>query len=133
MALDLDEKFIISAENKLAVTFPASYRLSMMQNNGGCVISPNGEEAGVWFLFSFLDSSDKKCLKRTAVDIVRENHTAWNDYGLPKNLYAIGNADEEYLVFNKKDDNTLEDTVYIFNPQDGLIELAADFKLLTHE
>ena len=133
MAYNVDEKYILLTEQKLGIVFPESYRNSIMKINGGHVISPLGEDEGVWFLFSIYDDSDRKRLKRTAVDIIRENKTAWNEYGLPENLYAIGNADGEYLVFQKTENNKLEDALYRYHHSDGLEILVTDFSLLTHE
>ncbi|MGR5154693.1 SMI1/KNR4 family protein [Photobacterium swingsii] len=35
MPFDLDEKFIVEAESVLTGSLPESYRLAMMQSNGG--------------------------------------------------------------------------------------------------
>lgn len=133
MAYNLDEKHIMLTEQKLNVVFPKSYRKAIMANNGGLVISPLGEEEGVWFLYPFFDDTDKKRLKKTSIDIVRENQTAWNQYGLPQNLYAIGHSDDEYLVFKKTENNLLEDAVYKYHHSYNLELLADDFSMLTHE
>lgn len=130
MAYNIEEKNLILTEQKLGIVFPKSYRNSIMKNNGGHVISPLGV---VWELFSIYDNSDKKRLRKTAVDLIHENKTAWNEYGLPENLYAIGNADGEYLVFKKIKDNLLEDAVYQYCHSYGLKQLATDFNMLTHE
>ena len=133
MAFDVSEKYVIETEQKLGVVFPKSYRDSIMEINGGMVVSPQGEEEGVWFLFSICDKSDKNRLRRTAQDIVRENEAAWNYYGMPDNLYSIGGDNSEYIVFQKTQSGKLDDAVYLYHPSYGVKLLSSDFSELTHQ
>jgi hypothetical protein len=141
MAYNVDEKYIALTEQKLGILFPESYRNSIMKINGGIVMLPSDEsdeDLEVWPLYRIYDNSDKKRLKRTAIDLIRENELAWNQYNLPKHLYAIGYSDGAYLVFKKGKDVKLEPALYIhdmlgYHRDLELTHLVSDFSELAHE
>ena len=81
MPFDLNEKHNISAEAKLLARLPNAYRAKMMKENGGGVLSSSGED-NVWWLHTIFDPTDKKRLKRSVNDIVRETETRL-DHGHP--------------------------------------------------
>jgi len=80
MPFPINEKYIIATEEKLRVKFPESFRAKMMEKNGGEVETP----PDAWRLYPFLDTSDKKRLKRTCNDIVRETTNAKGWIGFPE-------------------------------------------------
>ena len=66
MAFPVEERFIRAPEEKLRVRFPPSFVAKMLKDNGGEVeAGPPGAD-WCWQLFPFLDTSDKKRLKRNA-------------------------------------------------------------------
>ncbi|WP_022704430.1 SMI1/KNR4 family protein [Pseudorhodobacter ferrugineus] len=75
MSFDLDEKYLVEAEEKLGVSLPPTYRAAMIQKNGG-EVKVAGDR---WQLIPILDKSDRKRLARTCNDIVRETNekTKW--------------------------------------------------------
>lgn len=96
MAFPIDEIQLSKTEARIGAAFPEGFRLKMMQENGGEF--EIGEED--WFLYPFLDDSDRKRLSRTANDIVRETEAAREWRGFPPNGIAIAhNGDGDYLVF----------------------------------
>ena len=88
MPFPVDLKFVTEAERKLGVKFPASFVLRMVRSNGGEVATPPDS----WVLFPFLDTSDRKRLKRTCNDIVLETRKAREWRGFPGKGVAIGAA-----------------------------------------
>lgn len=141
MAYDVDEKYIISTEQKLGIRFPESYRRSIMKNNGGVALfPPNGDEDDQedWQLLSIYDDSDKKRLKRTALDLIYENKQFWNaeDLEWPKDFYAITRwSNDGCLAFKKGEGVQLEPAVYRYGINNYELELqflAADFSELAH-
>ena len=86
MPFPVDEKYIQMAEKKLGVTFPHIFRNKMMKDNGGAVETP----PDAWQLYPFLDSSDKKRLKRTCNDIVRGTTSAKGWPSFPDAAVVIG-------------------------------------------
>ena len=86
MPFPVDIKFVTETERKLGVKFPPAYLNAMVKSNGG------GVEAApdYWHLYPIFDTSDKKRLKRTCNDVIRETKSAndWPDF--PPNAVAIG-------------------------------------------
>lgn len=96
MPFPVDIKFINETERKLGVKFPPSYLIRMVKSNGGEVATP----PDVWQLYPIFDTSNKKRLKRTCNDVVRETKSArdWPDF--PQDAVAIGsNGGGDQLVF----------------------------------
>jgi len=83
MPFPVDRKYIEQMESKLAVTFPEAFHTGMAVLNGGEI--DTGQE--YWRLFPVFDTSDKKRLKRTSNDIVRETISAKDWTGFPE--YAV--------------------------------------------
>src|SRR5215510_12504260 len=63
---ELEERFVIAAEQQLGASLPSSYRRAMMLSNGGRVHAFDD----VWDLYPILDKSDRKRLKRSCNDIL---------------------------------------------------------------
>lgn len=103
MPFPVDERYIAQTETKLAVKFPNSFREKMMKENGGEIEAP----ADAWALYPFFDSSDKKRVKRTSNDIVRETENALKWDRFPVNAVAIGaNGSGDQLIFLKDNSDT---------------------------
>jgi hypothetical protein len=128
MPFPVDEKFVVKTEDKLGVRFPASFRNKMMENNGGEVQTP----PDAWNLYPFFDTSDKKRIKRTSNDIVRETNKAREWPNFPEGAIAIGsNGSGDQLIFIKKTNNHLElnKSVFWWDHETGNInKIADDFK-----
>ena len=131
MAFPVDEKFILIAEEELAVRFPDAYRSSMMSINGGFV----EVDADVFSIYPFFDTSEKKRLRRTTNSNVRETLTARKHYGLPEDLVAIAdNGGGDLLVYRVRPDRTIDPTVFFLDHENGdLLPVAVHFGELTHE
>jgi cell wall assembly regulator SMI1 len=122
VAFPIDEKYILKAEEELEVRFPNSFREKMMLSNGG----EFEVEGQVFFKYPFYDMSDKKRIKRTCNSIVHETKKGWEDYGLPRNLIAIGdNGSGDTLVFNISN-GILEPTVYWLDHETRELNKIAD-------
>ncbi len=88
MPFPLDIKFVRRAEAALGIAFPSGFIRRMLADNGG---EQFVQLVGDTFqLFPFFDDSDKKRLKRTCNDIVRETGKARECAGFPPNAVAIG-------------------------------------------
>ena len=130
MPFPVDEKYILQTEQKLGVKFPASFREKMMKENGGSVDTP----PDAWDLYPFMDTSDKKRLKRTCNDIVRETASGRDSTGFPPDAIAIGaNGGGDQLVLIPSDDaGILQDAVFLWDHETGDIhKVADDFKDLS--
>jgi cell wall assembly regulator SMI1 len=124
-----EEKYIIQTEQKLGVTFPASFRKNMMRENGGEVET----EPDAWQLFPFLDTSDKTRLKRTCNDIIRETASAKEWDGFPKEAVAIGsNVGGDKLILLPSDDPTqLQNGVFWWDHETRTVhKITDDFEKL---
>lgn len=129
MPFPVDEKYILQAEQKLGVKFPTAFREKMMQDNGGEVDTP----PDAWQLYPFLDTSDKKRLKRTCNDITRETASARKWRSFPSDVVAIGtNGGGDQLVLRPSSDpSVLRDAVFWWDHETGEInKVAEDFKEL---
>jgi len=124
MPFPIDEKYIVATEAKLGVTFPASFRSKMMADNGGEVATP----PDAWQLYPFFDTSDKKRLKRTCNDIVRETASAKEWHGFPSDAVAIGaNGSGDQLVFLATEGQAvLGNKVYWWDHETGRVQKVAD-------
>ena len=128
MPFPVDEKYILKAEEKLNVKFPASFREKMMKDNGGEVETP----PDAWNLYPFFDTSDKNRIKRTSNDVVRETTVAREWGNFPKEAVAIGsNGSGDQLIFMRSTDDplTLDNCVFWWDHETGNInKVADDFK-----
>ena len=130
MPFPVDEKYILSTEEKLKVKFPESFRKKMIEENGGTVETP----PDAWDLYPFFDTSNKKRMKRTSNDIIRETNVAreWDTF--PKDAIAIGaNGSGDQLIFMRVSvaPDKCENTVYWWDHENGNInKVANDFNEL---
>lgn len=118
MAFPVETKFIDQAESNLGVSFPVDFRAGMTTLNGGEINT--GQDH--WQLFPFFDTSDKKRLKRTANNIVRETASAKDWRGFPQDAVAIasnGSGDLAILVPSDSDQGTLQDVVFRWDHETG--------------
>jgi len=126
MGFPVDIKFVQAAQAKLGVKFPASFVNEMLKHNGGVATTQNDE----FHLHPFFDTSDKKRLKRTCNDIVRETKSARNGWhGFPPDAVVIGmNSAGDLLILLPMADlaDTLQHSVYWWDHETGETELVAD-------
>ena len=100
MAFNLDEKYIIKAEEDLGLPLPDDYRKSMMEENGG----ERDVSDEIWWLNPIFDTSDRKRLKRSTNHIIRETEAIAEYSHWPKNaLYIANNGSGDALLFLRND------------------------------
>jgi hypothetical protein len=122
MPFDLDERFIIAAEEKLGASLPYSYKQTMRASNGGQVLA----YGDVWHLHPILDTSDRKRLKRSCNDVLRETQFMRGFPGWPDNALAIaGNGGGDRLIL-LKGDRLYDPTVYVWLHDTGELLAVAD-------
>jgi len=126
MGFPVDIKFVKATQAKLGVKFPASFVNEMIKHNGGVARTQDDE----FHLHPFFDTSDKKRLKRTCNDIVRETMSARDGwYGFPPNGVVIGtNSGGDLLILLPMADlaDTLQHCVYWWDHETGETNLVAD-------
>lgn len=124
MAFPVEEYFIVETEKKLGVRFPRDYVKKMMKENGGSVkTSPDA-----WVLYPIFDMSDKKRLKRTCNDVVRETQNARDWPGFPNDAVAIGGnggGDQLVLLPDGNSPDALGDDVFWWDHETGDLNLVA--------
>lgn len=127
MPFDLPESFLKVAEQSLGMALPASYRSSMLRNNGGEIIAGSD----TWELYPIADSSDRKRLSRTCNHILKEteNCRLWERF--PGNALAIAtNGCGDHLVLVNQD-TRFSSEIYIWSHETGcLTKVASDFSEL---
>ena len=110
--------------------FPPSYVVHICNCNGGTVEVPPDS----WFLYPIYDTSDKKRIKRTCNDVVRETEYARSYAGFPSSAVAIGNnggGDHLVLIPLVDDPKRLSHDIYWWDHETGaLAKLADDFNEL---
>ena len=126
MPFPLEIKFVKRAETALGRKLPLGYVVKMCRDNGGSVHTTTD----TWFLFPIFDDSDRKRLKRTCNDIVRETKSSndWPEF--PPEAVAIGdNGGGDRLIFlPESGTDRLGDTVYWWDHETGDVnEVADDF------
>lgn len=100
MPWPVDEIYFAECEKALGLALPASYRSSMISQNGG-EIDCDGD---YWKLHPVWDKSDKKRLKRTSNDVARETKIAGSCYGWPVAAVCLAaNGTGDALVFLTSD------------------------------
>jgi hypothetical protein len=126
MSFPVDEKYIIMAEERLGVKFPQAFRQKMMKNNGGeCETLPDS-----WQLYPFFDTSDKKRLKRTCNDIVKETDRAKKWPSFPDGAVAIGSngGGDQLILLPAEGLGILQETVFWWDHETGSVnKVAANF------
>lgn len=129
MPFPIDVQFVKRAEAKLGRKLPLDYVVKMCRENGGDVFA--GPDS--WFLFPVFDDSDKKRLKRTCNDIIRETASAQDWPGFPANALAIGsNGGEDILVLlPEPNGDRFAEAVYWWDHETGEVDqVAASFEEL---
>jgi hypothetical protein len=124
MPFPLDIQFVKRAEAKLGRKLPLGYIAKMCRDNGGDV--ETGSDS--WCLYPIFEDSDRKRLKRTCNDIVRESGLArvWPDF--PPDAVAIGhNGGGDHLVFlADPESDRYADAVYWWDHETGELNCVAD-------
>jgi hypothetical protein len=126
MPFPVERRFVTRAEEKLGLRFSLSYVAQMCKQNGGTVEADNQH----WWLYPILDDSDRKRLKRTCNDVVRETREAKKRPGFPEAAVAIGsNAGGDQLVFlPDASAGRLGDAVFWWDRETGDVhKVAEDF------
>jgi hypothetical protein len=124
MPFPVDIALVKRAEAKLGRKLPASYARKMCVNNGGEVVT--GSDS--WSLYPIFDDSDKKRLKRTCIDIVRETKTASEWRGFPPEALAIGanGCGDKLVVLADPGSDRYADAVYWWDHETGDLNKVAD-------
>lgn len=124
MSFPVDEKYIIIAEEKLGVKFPQAFRQKMMKNNGGeWETLPDS-----WQLYPFFDTSDKKRLKRTCTDIVKETEGAKKWSRFPDGAVATGSngSGDQLILLPALESEILQETVFGWDHETGSVNKVAE-------
>jgi SMI1 / KNR4 family (SUKH-1) len=133
MPFPVDIQLVKRAEDKLGRKLPLGYVGKMCQHNGGEVEC--GSDS--WNLHPIFDDSDKKRLKRTCNDIVRETKVARElTPDFPPSALVIGaNGGGDLLVFvADSGSDHYGDSVYLWSHETGeLNKVADDFAELASE
>lgn len=130
MAFPLDIQFVKRAEAKLGRKLSLGYVAKMCRNNGGEVATGTDH----WWLYPIFDDSDRKRLKRTCTDIVRETASArkWPDF--PAEALAIGSnsCGDRLIILGDPEIDRYADAVYWWDHETGeLSKVADDFEELS--
>ena len=125
MPFPIEIKYIQEAEHELDLIFPESFKIKMLNENGGELISEDED----WQMFPFFDKSDKKRISRTCNHIVLETQNAklWDSY--PDNGVAIatnGYGDLLLLLPIESDNNLLGESIFMWFHDTGEIEKIAN-------
>lgn len=124
MPFPVDIEFVQRAEGKLGRKLPADYVVRMCRANGGEVAAG----ADTWSLYPIFDDSDRKRLKRTCNDIVRETLSArqWDNF--PPDAVAIasnGGGNQLVFVADPASDRYRDDVLW-WDHETGEIHKVAD-------
>lgn len=127
MPWPVSENYVVDCESAVGVTFPDTYRIAMMNQNGGSIICDHD----TWTLHPIWDKSEKKRLKRTANDVVRETKAMASWTGWPNNAVCIaGNGTGDTLIF-LAGSNSCEPEVFLWSHETGQTKkMASDFSKL---
>lgn len=124
MPFPLDIEFVRLTEAKLGRKLPLGYVAKLCRDNGGAVKG----DTDLWWLYPIFDDSDRKRLKRTCSDILRETTSArrWPDF--PPEALAIGhNGGGDKLVFlPEPTTDRYADAVYWWDHETGELNQVAD-------
>lgn len=128
MSWPVAESYVEACEKALGSRFPESYRVAVMNLNGGAVQC----DGDTWKLHPIWDKSDKKRLKRTANDVARETNAMASWAGWPSNAICIAaNGTGDALVF-LTGSNSTDDAIYRWSHETGRTkEVSKDFSLLS--
>jgi hypothetical protein len=133
MPFPVELKHIIETEKALGLEFPESFKIKMMRENGGELMTDEDD----WLLFPFLDKTDNKRISRTCNHIVQETENAKQGVSFPKNGIAIasnGCGDNLILLPLENNPKQLQETIYLWLHETGeIIEIAESIDELTEE
>lgn len=128
MPFPVERRFIEETERKLGASLPESFCNKMMEDNGGEVVALDDG----WQLHPFLDSSDKKRLRKTCNDIVRETQVMKSWRGWPPTAINIAsNGAGDHLVFLQTGQSIGPAVYQWFHETGELTKVADDFAELT--
>jgi hypothetical protein len=130
MAFPLDIQFVKHAEAKLGRKLPLAYVAEMCRENGGEVAT----ETDHWWLYPIFDDSDRKRLKRTCNDIVRETASARKWPNFPETALAIGNngGGDQLVILADPQTDRYADAIYWWDHETGeLNKVVDDFKQMS--
>jgi hypothetical protein len=124
MPFDLQESFVVAAEQALGASLPSSYRQAMLRSNGG-ELEVDGD---AWFQYPIADTSDRKRLSRTANHIILETRNCGAGPQFPEGALAIaGNGSGDHLVFLRQG-GVFGPAVFAWSHETGEVrEIASDF------
>ena len=124
MAFPVDIELVKRAEVKLSRKLPLGYVAKMCQHNGGEVAT--GTDS--WDLFPIFDDSDKKRLKRTCNDIVRETQVAREWRGFPDCALAIGanGCGDKLVLLPDPNSDRFADAVQWWDHETGALNKVSD-------
>ncbi len=124
MAFPVDIEYVKRTEAKLGRKLPLGYVVKMCNNNGGELRAGPDH----WNLYSIFDESDKKRLKRTCNNIVRETKAAkeWADF--PENAVAIASngSGDQLILLPEPSSDRFSDAVYWWDHETGEVEKVGD-------
>lgn len=137
MPFDLKEEFINRAEQDLNISkFPENYRQFMMLSNGGFfeVGDDDSDEYVGFDLYPIADMSEKKRMKRTFNNVVRETLNSRNNYvsGEYDNYILIGDdGGQGVYLFKINPDRSVDENVWYraYDQIDDKAERVCQFSL----
>lgn len=122
MPFDLQESFVLAAEESLGARLPESYRSAMLRSNGGELEAQEDQ----WVQYPIADTSDRKRVSRSANHILKETAECRRWSHFPRNAVAFaGNGSGDHLVFIGSG-SAYEPAVYFWSHETGSLEKVAD-------
>lgn len=124
MPFPLEIQFVKRAEGRLGRKLPSSYVAKMCRDNGGEV----GAGTDSWWLHPILDDSDKKRLKRTCNDIVRETASSKEWTGFPPEAVAIGDngGGDKLILLPEPGSDRFGDSIFWWDHETADVTKVAD-------
>ena len=112
------------SQAKLGRKLPVGYASKMCRDNGGEVDT----DLDVWQLYPILDDGDRKRLKRTCNDIIRETNSAKEWRNFPTNALAIGSngCGDQLILLADTSSDRYGDAVYWWDHETGDFHKVAD-------
>jgi hypothetical protein len=126
VAFPVDREMLRKTETKLGRRLPESYVRRITRDNGGYVEDAGG---GVWWLHPVHDDSDRRRLKRSTNDVLRETAFAREYPGFPEHGLAIAVNDYgDRLVLMPEGSDQFGSTVHCYDHENGQLGiLSKDF------